>query len=254
MNSYLDTSKSVIISSPAGSGKTEKLARRYISLLLDGSDIEKILCITFTEKAAAEMKERILNIIEKENPDLLSKIKEKMPLMRVSTIHAFCLKLLKRFSIELGVDPSLDVMDEFEASLLWSEAVYECVMEEKDKPALFFDMMKDRGIKGWDKVFSILNTLYAKRPISELLLKSTENENNPYSPPIKDNSSLLQSGGVKGELGGFSEEKRILELYSKCLEQYKNKKLERHLLDFDDLEIMTYEALASQPEWQNILY
>ncbi|MDP2278488.1 MAG: 3'-5' exonuclease [Nitrospirota bacterium] len=189
------------------------------------------------------MKERIFNILERENPELFSKIKEKMPLMRISTIHAFCLKLLKRFSIELGVDPSLDVMDEFEASLLWSEAVYECVMEEKDKPALFFDMMKDRGIKGWDKVFSILNTLYAKRPISELLLRSTENENNPPSPPFD-----------KGGMGGFSEEKRILKLYSKCLEQYKNKKLERHLLDFDDLEIMTYEALASHPEWQNILY
>ncbi|MEK7712722.1 MAG: UvrD-helicase domain-containing protein, partial [Nitrospirota bacterium] len=212
-----------------GSGKTEKLARRYISLLLDGSEIEKILCITFTEKAAAEMKERIFNILERENPDLFLMIKEKMPLMRISTIHAFCLKLLKRFSIELGVDPSLDVMDEFEASLLWSEAVYECVMEEKDKPALFFDMMKDRGIKGWDKVFSILNTLYGKRPVSELLLKRE------YS---------VENG----------EEKRILELYSKCLEQYKNKKLERHLLDFDDLEIMTYEALASHPEWQNILY
>ncbi|MBI5206079.1 MAG: UvrD-helicase domain-containing protein [Nitrospirae bacterium] len=229
MNSYLDTQKSVIISSPAGSGKTEKLARRYISLLLDGSEIEKILCITFTEKAAAEMKERIFNILERENPGLFSKIKEKMPLMRISTIHAFCLKLLKRFSIELGVDPSLDVMDEFEASLLWSEAVYECVMEEKDKPALFFDMMKDRGIKGWDKVFSILNTLYGKRPVSELLLKR---------------ECSVENG----------EEKRILELYSKCLGQYKNKKLERHLLDFDDLEIMTYEALASHPEWQNILY
>ncbi|RJQ40247.1 MAG: hypothetical protein C4550_03880 [Nitrospiraceae bacterium] len=229
MNSYLDTQKSVIISSPAGSGKTEKLARRYISLLLDGSEIEKILCITFTEKAAAEMKERIFNILERENPGLFSMIKEKMPLMRISTIHAFCLKLLKRFSIELGVDPSLDVMDEFEASLLWSEAVYECVMEEKDKPALFFDMMKDRGIKGWDKVFSILNTLYRKRPASELLLKRE------YS---------FENG----------EEKRILQLYSKCLEQYKNKKLERHLLDFDDLEIMAYEALAGHPEWQNILY
>ncbi|MCX5718281.1 MAG: UvrD-helicase domain-containing protein [Nitrospirae bacterium] len=229
MNSYLDTQKSVIISSPAGSGKTEKLARRYISLLLDGDEIEKILCITFTEKAAAEMKERIFNILERENPELFSTIKAKMPLMRISTIHAFCLKLLKRFSIELGVDPSLDVMDEFEASLLWSEAVYECVMKEKDKPALFFDMMKDRGIKGWDKVFSILNTLYSKRPVSELLLKRE------YS---------VENG----------EEKRILELYSKCLEQYKNRKLERHLLDFDDLELMTYEALASHPEWQNILY
>src|SRR3989339_1436452 len=229
MDNYLDTGKSVIISSPAGSGKTEKLARRYISLLLDGSEIEKILCITFTEKAAAEMKERIFNILERENPELFSKIKEKIPLMRISTIHAFCLKLLKRFSIELGVDPSLDVMDEFEASLLWSEAVYECVMEEKDKPALFFDMMKDRGIKGWDKVFSILNTLYGKRPVSELLLKREYSVEN-------------------------WEEKRILELYSKCLEQYKNKKFEKHLLDFDDLEIMTYEALASHPEWQNILY
>jgi len=226
---YLDTAKSIIISSPAGSGKTEKLARRYISLLLDGSDIEKILCITFTEKAAAEMKERILNIVEKENPELLPVIKEKMPLMRISTIHSFCLKLLKRFSIELGVDPSLDVMDEFEAALLWSEAVYECVMEEKDKPARFYELMKDRGIKGWDKVFSTLNILYAKRPVSELLLKTEYTVDN-------------------------REEKRILELYTKCLKQYKDKKLARHLLDFDDLEIMAYEALVTHPEWQNILY
>jgi len=229
MEKYLDTTKSVIISSPAGSGKTEKLARRYISLLLSGSEIEKILCITFTEKAAAEMKERILNVLEKENPEMFPKIKEKMPLMRISTIHAFCLKLLKRFSIDLGLDPSLDVMDEFNASLLWSEAVSECVMEEKDKPALFFDMMKDKGIKGRDNVYRILNTLYSKRPISELLLTTD-----------------YRADGV--------EENKILELYSKCLSQYKYKKLERHLLDFDDLEFLTYEALLKHPEWQNILY
>lgn len=243
MEKYLDIAKSVIISSPAGSGKTEKLARRYINLLLNGSEIEKILCITFTEKAAAEMKERILTILEKENPELFLRIKEKMPLMRISTIHAFCLKLLNRFSIELGIDPSLDVMDEFNASLLWLEAVYECLMEENDKPALFFEMMKDRGIKGWDGVFSILNTLYAKRPVSELVLRFTENENNPPHPPLS-----------KGGGGGFSEEERILELYSKCLKRYKDKKLEQHLLDFDDLEILTYDTLINHPEWQNILY
>lgn len=229
MEKYLDATKSVIISSPAGSGKTEKLARRYISLLLSGSEIEKILCITFTEKAAAEMKERILNILEKENPDLFLRIKEKMPLMRISTVHAFCLKLLKRFSIELGIDPSSDIMDEFEASLLWSESVYECLMEEKDKPALFFDMMKDKGIKGWDKLYSILNNLYYKRPISDLLLKTGYHS--------------------EGE-----EESKILELYSKCLSLYSYKKAERHLLDFNDLEILTYDALIKNSEWQNILY
>ena len=243
MEKYLDVTKSVIISSPAGSGKTEKLARRYINLLLAGNEIEKILCVTFTEKAAAEMKERILNIIEKENPDLFLGIKEKMPLMRISTVHAFCLKLLKRFSIELGIDPSSDIMDEFEASLLWSESVYECLMEEKDKPALFFNMMKDKGIKGWDKLYTILNNLYYKRPLSDLLLKSTENENNPPSPPFD-----------KGGMGGFSEESKILELYSKCLSLYSDKKVERHLLDFNDLEILTYDALIKNSEWQNILY
>lgn len=229
MEKYLDVTKSVIISSPAGSGKTEKLARRYISLLLAGNEIEKILCITFTEKAAAEMKERILNILEKENPDLFLRIKEKMPLMRISTVHAFCLKLLKRFSIELGLDPSSDIMDEFEASLLWSESVYECLMEEKDKPALFFNMMKDKGIKGWDKLYTMLNNLYYKRPISDLLLKTDYRS--------------------EGE-----EESKILELYSKCLSLYSDKKVERHLLDFNDLEILTYDALIKNSEWQNILY
>src|SRR4030043_253197 len=176
MEKYLDITKSVIISSPAGSGKTEKLARRYISLLLGGSEIEKILAITFTEKAAAEMKERILRILEKENPDIFLNVREKMPLMRISTIHAFCLKLLKRVSIELGLDPSLEVMDEFNAAILWSES-------------------------------------------------------------------------VDGE-----EEKKMLELYSRCLKRYTYKKLERHLIDFDDLELLTYESLIKNPEWQNILY
>jgi ATP-dependent helicase/nuclease subunit A len=229
MENYLDITKSVIISSPAGSGKTEKLARRYISLLLGGFDIEKILAITFTEKAAAEMKDRILAILEKENPDLFLKIREKMPLMRISTIHAFCLKLLKRFSVELGLDPSLDVMDEFTASLLWSESVYECLTEEKNRPDLFYEMIKDRGIKGWDSLHKILNELHGRRPQPELLLS----ENYP-----------VEEG----------EEKRILELYSRCLKQYSGKKLEKHLLDFDDLELLAYETLVKNPEWQNILY
>ena len=229
MEKYLDISKSVIISSPAGSGKTEKLARRYISLLLNGAAIEKILAITFTEKAAAEMKDRVLSILERENPDLFVKIREKMPLMRVSTIHAFCLKLLKRFSVELGLDPSLDVMDEFTSSLLWSESVYESLMEEKNKPDLFYEMIKTRGIRGWDSLYRILDELYRRRPHPDFLLKEAY--------PVE-----------------LEEEKRILELYSRCLQRYTEKKLERHFIDFDDLELLAYEALNKNPEWQNILY
>ena len=137
MNEYLDTKKSIIISAPAGPDKTEKLARRYISLLEDKAELEKILAITFTEKAAAEMKDRILNILLQEKKDIFDLIKEKIPLMRITTIHAFCRKLITRFALELGLDPSLDVLDEFRAAQLWSDSVYDRLREEKDSPSVF---------------------------------------------------------------------------------------------------------------------
>jgi ATP-dependent helicase/nuclease subunit A len=228
MNKYLDTTKSVIISSPAGSGKTEKLSRRYVSLLLTGSRLEDILAITFTEKAAAEMKKRILEILEAEHPDLFTAIREKMPFMRISTIHSFCLKLLKRFSIDLGLDPSLKVMDDFNASTLWTEAVYDSLMEERETPGLFFSMIVDRGVKGWSSLFRIINELHSKRPFPEMMIR----ENHPAD----------------------DEEKRILSLYAQCLSRYTEKKRELHLIDFDDIEMLAYEALTKSPQWQNILY
>ena len=228
MEKYLDITKSVIISAPAGSGKTEKLARRYVSLLLSGSQIEHILAITFTEKAAAEMKERILTILEAEHPALFIQIREKMPFMRISTIHSFCLKLMKRFSMELGLDPSLKVMDEFNASTLWTESVYESLMEENEKPDLFFSMIVTRGVKGWNSLFRIINELHSKRPHPEIMIK----DDHPAE----------------------GEEKRILELYARCLRWYTDKKRERHLIDFNDIELLAYEALIKNPQWQTFLY
>jgi len=229
MSKYLDTTKNILISSPAGSGKTEKLAMRYISLLRSGNDIKRILAITFTEKAAAEMKERILTILKKEEPSLFIKVIEQLPLMRISTIHSFCLKLLKRFTFELNLDPSTDVMDEFTAYLLWNESVYECLMEEKDKPNLFFDVITEYGLKGWDAIFKILEEVYKKRPLFDLFI-----DNGYYTIDQKTNN--------------------IIELSKICLERYNKKKKERGLLDFSDIELLAYKALSKNPEWQNILY
>lgn len=225
---FLDVTKSVIISSPAGSGKTEKLARRYIALLKSGCEAERILSITFTEKAAAEMKARILDILSREDPDMLMRVRAKIPLMRISTIHAFCLRLLKRFSVQLGLDPSLRVADELATESLWSEAMCEALEDESKKPAMFYEMMKERGLKGGSAVVELLNDLHRKRPRPELILM----ENHP-----------------RGQ-----EEEKILALYSECLGRYQQKKLQRGLLDFEDLELMAYQALSSGPEWHNILY
>jgi ATP-dependent helicase/nuclease subunit A len=224
---FLDTKKSIIISSPAGSGKTEKLARRYIALLTDGVEVEKILAITFTEKAAAEMKERVLSILKKEQPALFEGIRTKIPLMRISTIHAFCLKLIKRFSIELGLDPGLDVSDELEASRLWVESVYEELISERESPSAFFHMLKGMGLRGWDSLFRALNEIHQKRPQIETALHRK----------VED-----------------GKEKNILDIYGRCLSRYNKKKAERHLIDFEDLEVIAHEALSRGPEWHNILY
>lgn len=230
--SYLDTALSIIISSPAGSGKTEKLARRFISLLDSGTEVERILCITFTEKAAAEMKQRILSILERERPEMLDKTREKIPMMRISTIHAFCLKVLKRFSIELGLDPSLDVMDEQMAQELWTEAVNESMMADSSGEGPFFEAIKHRGLKGWQTIRRALDELHKQAPAPEL--------------------SLGQSHEALGKMG--AEAATILNLYADCLARYRKKKADKHFLDFNDLELLAHEALSLGPESYNILY
>jgi len=229
--SYLDISKSVMISSPAGSGKTEKLARRYIALLKNGSDVERILAITFTEKAAAEMKERIIKILEREDPEMFDRVREKMPRMRISTIHAFCLKLLKRFCLELDMDPSLEVMDSFNADMLWNESVYESLLEDGESgEKLFYDVIRGGGVKGWTKLHNMLNELHSKRPNIEFGFNKRD---------------------VTPEPDRFQN---ILSVYSRCLERYRQKKKERHSLDYNDLELLAYESITMNPEWQNVLF
>lgn len=225
---YLDVTKSVIISSPAGSGKTEKLARRYIGLLDGGAEVEKILCITFTEKAAAEMKARILGILRQEKPELMEKIREKIPLMRISTIHAFCLKVLKRFALELGLDPALRVMDELASRNLWTEALHESLMDEEAKPGGLSRMIRQRGLKGWSGLKRLLDGLNRKSPYPEL---------------------LMREGQVPGEAV-----RELLEVYGVCLRKYRDKKQEKGLLDYNDLEMLAHDALSLGPEAHNILY
>ena len=231
---YLDITKSVMISSPAGSGKTEKLARRYIALLRGGSDVERILAITFTDKAAAEMKERILNILRGEDPELFEKVRENMPRMRISTIHSFCLKLLKRFCIELGMDLTVEVTDGFNAEILWEEAVYESLRGDGAAgEELFYHAIKEGGIKGWNRLHNLLKTVHGKRPDIEF---------------------GIRDAGVMVDTAGSPALERMLAIYARCLERYRAKKRERHCVDYNDLELMAYESVSLNPEWQNILF
>ncbi len=162
--------ESLIVAAPAGSGKTEELSKRYIELLRAGVEPQRILTLTFTEKAAAEMKERILKRL-RENPEyaeLYRKVRENILRLRISTIHSFCLGLLRRFAPHVGLDPALEPLDEAGSAELWNQALYETFARIAASPdtedyRTLMDLITAEKKQGWDDLTKLFAALYKKR-------------------------------------------------------------------------------------------
>jgi ATP-dependent helicase/nuclease subunit A len=144
-----DPMRSVWVAANAGSGKTHVLVDRVIRLMLSGTAPDKILCITFTKAAAAEMASRLharlggwVALADAElarhvramghhevTVDTLKRARELFTLaletpggLKIQTIHAFCERLLQLFPVEAGVVPGFEVMDERSSAELLDQA------------------------------------------------------------------------------------------------------------------------------------
>ena len=118
--------KNILVSAAAGSGKTAVLVERIIQMVTDEEnpvDIDKLLIVTFTNAAAAEMRERIFGAI---NRELLKKpesehLQRQAALIhnaKITTIHSFCLEVIRNYFSEIGLDPSVRIADDGEIKLL----------------------------------------------------------------------------------------------------------------------------------------
>jgi ATP-dependent helicase/nuclease subunit A len=125
----VDPANHVVLEASAGTGKTSVLVARYVNLLKRGVDPSNILAITFTRKAAAEMRERILRELgEAAARSEIDKtrwldLRNRMSDIAISTIDAFCLSLLREFPLEADLDPGFDMADETEVPRLVEEAL-----------------------------------------------------------------------------------------------------------------------------------
>jgi ATP-dependent helicase/nuclease subunit A len=180
---------SKIVSSPAGSGKTQQLANRYIELLKSGVPPERILTVTFTDKAAAEMKERIFKILKEKDPALYSTLKEKSLLLRIQTIDSFCLSILRRFARKLDLQPDLEVLAA--PDLLWTSSVYDTLMtiaekeRDTDDYRLIMDLIVEDKFRGWINLRQLFDNLYKSR-------LSIERRAKPYIKDLQELSPLIQ--------------------------------------------------------------
>ncbi len=142
-----DLSQSYLVEAAAGTGKTTVLISRIINLIREGeAGLDEVVAITFTEKAAAELKVRLRQELERallgESPSdeyqRMSEALSDLERMQVTTIHSFCGSLLRERPVEAGLDPNFEVADELMARLLQTE-VWEGWLEKQmdaNDPAL----------------------------------------------------------------------------------------------------------------------
>ena len=118
----------VALSAGAGSGKTTVLVERFLDLVLsDGVSPLGILAITFTERAAAEMKERIVRRFEERGDDAN---RRRADSAYISTIHGFCARLLRENPLAAGVDIAFDVVDDLRLGLFLDEELERLYADE----------------------------------------------------------------------------------------------------------------------------
>ncbi|HKA64756.1 MAG TPA: double-strand break repair helicase AddA [Methyloceanibacter sp.] len=187
-----DPSASAWVSANAGTGKTEVLVRRVLRLLLAGSEPQRILCLTYTKMAAAEMQNRLLKELAAwatledgtlrerlaallgRGPDdaevkaarrLFAQTLEAKGGLKIYTIHGFCERLLQRFPLEAEVTPNFAVLDEAAALRLKGEA-FDAVMaraaKERDAP-LGQALAKIVAVTVEDYFRKMVDTVLAKR-------------------------------------------------------------------------------------------
>ena len=127
--------RNVLVSAAAGSGKTAVLVERVIQMILNREiSIDELLVVTFTRAAAAEMRERISDALSQAlhrlyRPELREQL-VLLPSADITTIHAFCLKVIRENYSLLGLEPDFRIADETEIELLAEEAMAELLETE----------------------------------------------------------------------------------------------------------------------------
>lgn len=132
---------SLLVAAAAGSGKTAVLVQRIIQKLTDEkhpTDIDRLLIVTFTNAAAAEMRERIGAALEAallEHPGDAHLQRQMMLLhgAQIMTIHSFCLSVIREHFHMLKLDPGFRIADEAELSLIWSDVLSELLEERYEQ-------------------------------------------------------------------------------------------------------------------------
>ncbi|OPX42633.1 ATP-dependent helicase/nuclease subunit A [Ruminiclostridium hungatei] len=146
----------LLVAAAAGAGKTAVLVERIIRKIINEDkpvDIDALLVVTFTNAAATEMRERIGTAISKaiEEKSVSKSLQRQLTLLNkasITTIHSFCLEVIRNNFQSLELDPNFRILDETEAAIMRLETLnelFEEVYEDQDNNSDFFDLLEAYG-------------------------------------------------------------------------------------------------------------
>lgn len=217
---------SLLLAAGAGSGKTAVLVERFARAVLeDGVAPAKILAITFTERAAGELRERVrARLLELGRREAARQAEAAF----VSTFHGFCARLLRAHPLQAGIEPAFSILDEGFASrlqsLAFAEALAALLADEREQAV---DMVAAYGA---DPLRAIVLGAYAQ-------LRS-QGQLEPRLPALPTGSeAAVQPPDALAACGLLDE------LLARFGEAYAERKHARGVLDFDDLELLARDLL-----------
>lgn len=209
-NAIENRNNNLLVAAAAGSGKTAVLVERIIRLVTEENfDVDKMLIVTFTNAAAAEMRTRIHKKINEKiatvaDSELIEKLERQTILLSgasIMTIHAFCLSVLRRHFAKINLDPRFREADEQELNILKQEVIeelFEKKYTEKDNAA-FIKFTDDFGgnVQGDSELHELIIKLHdfsQSRPYPQQWLNSlAELYKNPKTFKLENGKSWLES-------------------------------------------------------------
>src|SRR5438105_3016522 len=271
--------KNTVVWASAGTGKTRKLVEVYLELLEQGVDPLRIVAVTFTEKAAAEMRDRIRTALYAK-PGQWMKTIAVLPAAPISTIHGFCGILVREHGFDLGIDPSFTILDEQRSLDLARESARETIRREirsgnEDVERLFGDFGLDNLVGTIVSAGYWLNSLgvddrwldariedqrqaatAAQTSFAEQIEKyggdfekigelADELEAKKARHPLRkrdDASALLPK---IGQIAGVAAAQRLSGLVKMSAERFRAKKRAANSMDFDDLLLGARDLLKN---------
>ena len=243
-NAIYSSGSNLLVAAAAGSGKTAVLVERIIKKVTNETnpvDIDKLLVVTFTNAAAAEMRERIGEALSKEIekcPD--SKILQRQLTLinkaNIITIHSFCLKVIKSNYHLIDLDPNFRIGDGTECTLLKNEILEELFEEkyiQRDEDFLkLIDCYGERNdIKVQNMVLDLYNFSKSSPWYDEWLIKSAEDFNISEDFDFsKTKWAKILTDNVRVELLGLRDK---MNTAIKIINQYENS-IGHYLITFNE--------------------